>query len=421
MKNLVILISGSGTNLQRIIDCISNGEIRNAKVNLVIADRECFGLERAEKHNIRTQLIKRGKDFSENLENAIPENTDLIVLAGFLSILKPEFCQKWEGKMINIHPALLPKFGGKGMWGHHVHNAVIEADEKESGATVHFVTSGIDEGEIILQRKFEIDDEETLETLEKKIHLVEQDIFPKAIDFVLNGYSLNLLFEKVFFVFYNEHYFGKEESSFCLLHKNFKNGHNCVACNLNRQNELLFDFLESYDEFKHPYLTFNVFIWLLYLQIESIYVYCDILKIDKGKYFKTFRIIKDWANFLKHPKSFMLVHHPIFGFYETDLLNESIIAFDNEVQIEENEFQFINTDFVKDFYKNKNSDIQLKNILKNNQKVIVVFPNPVKLITDFVSEQEKFISLINANDDYKNLLDNESTLINYFENEHTSH
>ena len=111
MKNLVILISGSGTNLQRIIDCISNGEIRNAKVNLVIADRECFGLERAEKHNIQTQLIKRGKDFSENLENAIPENTDLIVLAGFLSILKPEFCQKWEGKMINIHPALLPKFG----------------------------------------------------------------------------------------------------------------------------------------------------------------------------------------------------------------------------------------------------------------------------------------------------------------------
>ena len=88
MKNLVILISGSGTNLQRIIDCISNGEIRNAKVNLVIADRECFGLERAEKHNIQTQLIKRGKDFSENLENAIPENTDLIVLAGFLSILK---------------------------------------------------------------------------------------------------------------------------------------------------------------------------------------------------------------------------------------------------------------------------------------------------------------------------------------------
>ncbi len=186
MKNLVILISGSGTNLQRIIDCISNGEIRNAKVKQVIADRECFGLERAEKHNIPTQLIKRGKDFSEKLEKAIPENTDLIVLAGFLSILKPEFCQKWENKIINIHPALLPKFGGKGMWGHHVHNAVIEAGEKESGATVHFVTSGIDDGEIILQEKFDVAENDSAETLAQKVHQIEYDIFPKAIDWVLN-------------------------------------------------------------------------------------------------------------------------------------------------------------------------------------------------------------------------------------------
>jgi len=186
MKNITILISGSGTNLQRIIECIDSGEIRDAKVNLVIADRECFGLERAEKHNIPTQLIKRGKDFSENLEKAIPENTDLIVLAGFLSILKPEFCEKWSGKIINIHPALLPKFGGKGMWGHHVHNAVIESGEKESGATVHFVTSGIDEGEIIMQGKFDVDENDTAETLAQKVHQIEYDIFPKAIDLVLN-------------------------------------------------------------------------------------------------------------------------------------------------------------------------------------------------------------------------------------------
>ena len=186
MKNITILISGSGTNLQRIIECIDSGEIRDAKVNLVIADRECFGLERAEKHNIPTQLIKRGKDFSKNLEKAIPENTDLIVLAGFLSILKSEFCEKWSGKIINIHPALLPKFGGKGMWGHHVYNAVIEAGEKESGATVHFVTSGIDEGEIILQGKFDVEENDTAETLAQKVHQVEYDIFPKAIDLVLN-------------------------------------------------------------------------------------------------------------------------------------------------------------------------------------------------------------------------------------------
>ncbi len=186
MKNITILISGSGTNLQRIIDCIDSGEIRNARIIQVIADRECYGLERAQKHQIPNELIKRGKDFAENLEQAIPENTDLIVLAGFLSILKPELCEKWEGKIINIHPALLPKFGGKGMWGHHVHNAVIAVGEKESGASVHYVTSGIDEGEVILQGKFEIDDNDTAEKVAEKVHLVEYDIFPKAIDMVLN-------------------------------------------------------------------------------------------------------------------------------------------------------------------------------------------------------------------------------------------
>lgn len=186
MKNITVLVSGSGSNLQRIIDCIDNGEIPNTKVNLVVADRDCYALERAENHHIPNQLIKRGKDFSENLEKLLPENTDLIVLAGFLSILSKEFCEKYNGKIINIHPALLPKFGGKGMWGHHVHEAVIAAQEKESGATVHFVTSGIDEGEIIFQGKFEIAENETPETLAKKVHQIEYEIFPKAIDLVLN-------------------------------------------------------------------------------------------------------------------------------------------------------------------------------------------------------------------------------------------
>lgn len=182
MKNLVVLVSGGGTNLQRIIDCIDNGEIPNAKIDLVVADRDCFGLERAEKHGIKNILIKRGKSFSENLEKELPENTDLIILAGFLSILSKNFTEKYKGKIINIHPALLPKFGGKGMWGHHVHEAVIEAKEKESGATVHFVTPEIDEGEIILQGKFDIDENDTAESLAKKVHQVEYEIFPKAIN-----------------------------------------------------------------------------------------------------------------------------------------------------------------------------------------------------------------------------------------------
>lgn len=187
MKNLVILVSGSGTNLQRIIDTVENGEIQNAKVSLVVADRECYSLERAKNHNIETVLIPRGKNFSIELGKIIPENTDLIVLAGFLSILKPEFCENWENKIINIHPALLPKYGGKGMWGHHVHNAVIEAKEKESGATVHFVTVGIDEGEAILQKSFEVTENDTTETLAEKVHKIEYEIFPIAINKVLGN------------------------------------------------------------------------------------------------------------------------------------------------------------------------------------------------------------------------------------------
>ena len=186
MKNIVVLVSGGGTNLQRIIDCIDHGEISNAIISLVVADRSCFGLERAKNQDIQSRLIPRGKGFSSELKQILPKNTDLIVLAGFLSILNKEFCESFSGTIINIHPALLPKFGGKGMWGHHVHEAVLNAGEKESGATVHYVTSGIDEGEIILQKSFEISENETVESLAEKIHQVEVEIFPKAINLVLN-------------------------------------------------------------------------------------------------------------------------------------------------------------------------------------------------------------------------------------------
>lgn len=186
MKNIVVLVSGGGTNLQRIIDCLESGEIHNATISMVIADRECFGLKRAKNHDIPAHLIPRGKFFSAELKQILPENADLIVLAGFLSILNQEFCESFSGKIINIHPALLPKFGGKGMWGYHVHEAVLAAEEKESGATVHYVTAGIDEGEIILQKSFEIAENETLESLSEKIHKIEFEIFPKAINKVLN-------------------------------------------------------------------------------------------------------------------------------------------------------------------------------------------------------------------------------------------
>jgi len=191
MNKIVVLVSGSGTNLQRIMDAIAKGEIHNTKITQVIADRDCYGLQRAAKENIPHFLLKKGKNFSHRLDQQISEDTDLIVLAGFLSFLNKDFCEKWAGKIINIHPSLLPKFGGKGMWGMNVHKAVLEAQEKKSGATVHFVTSGIDEGEIVLQEEIPISETDSLDEIAEKVHQVEYKILPKAIEQILNKKSSN--------------------------------------------------------------------------------------------------------------------------------------------------------------------------------------------------------------------------------------
>lgn len=180
-KRICILVSGGGTNLQRIIDAVLSGEIPGAEVIKVIADRPCFATTRAENHGIEVAQLKRGKDFQQQLLDAIPPDTDFMVLAGFLSILNEEICTRFKGRIINIHPALLPKFGGAGMWGAHVHKAVIDAGETYSGATVHYVTPGIDEGEIILQEAVAISEGETPASLAQKIHEIEYQIFPKAI------------------------------------------------------------------------------------------------------------------------------------------------------------------------------------------------------------------------------------------------
>ncbi len=186
MKNLVFLVSGSGSNLQRIINLIESGELPNVHINMVIADRECYAVERAKNHSITAHTITRGKHFTENLLTILPNDTDLIVLAGFLSILKTPVIEKFKGKIINLHPSLLPKFGGKGMWGIHVHEAVLAAGETESGATVHYVTAEIDEGEIIIQGKCKIFENDTPETLAQKVHAVESEILPKAISILVS-------------------------------------------------------------------------------------------------------------------------------------------------------------------------------------------------------------------------------------------
>lgn len=180
---IAVFVSGSGTNLQNIIDAVQDGRLQNLEIAMVMADRDCYAVERSLDYDLPTYLLEDRKTFSEDADHNLEgENIDLIVLAGFLSILSKEFIGKWQGKIINIHPALLPKYGGKGMYGKYVHQAVLEAGDEVSGATVHFVTPGIDEGEIILQKEFKIEKGDTVEDLQNKVAEVEKEIMVEAIE-----------------------------------------------------------------------------------------------------------------------------------------------------------------------------------------------------------------------------------------------
>ena len=183
---IAVFVSGSGSNLQSIINNIENGTL-NCEISYVIADRECFGLERAEKHGIKSIMLDKklfGKNLSDEI-NAILENdtrkTDYIVLAGYLSILSESFINKWARKIINIHPSLLQKYGGKGMYGIKVHKAVIANNEKESGCTIHFVDNGIDTGEIITNVKVPVYEDDTPEILQKRVLEKEHVLLIKGI------------------------------------------------------------------------------------------------------------------------------------------------------------------------------------------------------------------------------------------------
>jgi len=175
VKNLAILISGSGSNMQAIIDAIENGAI-NAKISVVISSNDiAFGLQRAKNHNIKTHITSL-KEFGSAqardkkiLEILKPLNIDYVILAGYLGIITSEFIAQYKDKIINIHPSLLPKFGGSGMHGQNVHKAVIAAGEKVSGATVHLVDDGIDTGRILAQDSLDILPTDTPESLAKRI------------------------------------------------------------------------------------------------------------------------------------------------------------------------------------------------------------------------------------------------------------
>lgn len=180
MVKLAVLISGSGTNLQAIINAIENNSLQ-AEICCVVSDNpDAYGLERAKFSGVPSHVVQRGEKMSEEISPLV-ETADYIVLAGFLSILSADFCKKWNRKIINLHPALLPKYGGKGMYGIHVHRAVLNNSETESGATVHWVTEEIDKGDIILQKVCAVSPKDTPKTLAQKVQKIEHQILVEAI------------------------------------------------------------------------------------------------------------------------------------------------------------------------------------------------------------------------------------------------
>jgi phosphoribosylglycinamide formyltransferase-1 len=170
--NILVLVSGNGTNLQALIDAEKKGALGPGTIVAVISDRPgAYALERARAAGIPVYMEPRGQTLSDRiLHIAKKEQAGLIILAGFLSILKGELIKMYTGRMINLHPSLLPRFGGKGMKGEQVHQAVLEAGEPESGCTVHLVDEGIDTGSILLQRRVPVLPGDTVQSLADRIH-----------------------------------------------------------------------------------------------------------------------------------------------------------------------------------------------------------------------------------------------------------
>ena len=189
-----VLVSGGGTNLQALIDSIKSGSLPEAEIVRVISSREdAFALERARVAGIKGTVLSK-KDFpdpdmlaGELIKTLEDTKTDLIVLAGYMSILHPDVIKRYSRRIINIHPSLIPKYSGRGFYGANVHKAVIEAGEKVSGATVHFVDEGIDTGEIILQREVPVKDDDDESTLAARVLEVEHTILPEAVRLVISG------------------------------------------------------------------------------------------------------------------------------------------------------------------------------------------------------------------------------------------
>ncbi len=192
---IAVLVSGGGTNLQALIDAEKRGELGNGKISLVLSSKEgVYALERASKNGIPSLVLARKdyadiKDYSKALaEKLVEENIELVVLAGFLTIIDEQVYQKFPNRILNVHPALIPSFCGKGYYGLKVHQSALEKGVKISGATVHIVTPECDAGPIVLQKAVEVKEGDTPESLQRRImEEAEWKILPEAVRLFCDG------------------------------------------------------------------------------------------------------------------------------------------------------------------------------------------------------------------------------------------
>jgi len=183
-----VMVSGGGSNLQALIDAQNTGLLGNGKIVQVISGRaDAYALKRAETNGIPSIVIDKlrfPKDQDRNdaiLSALASASTDLVVLAGYMNVLSPNIVARYRDRIVNIHPALIPKHCGKGMYGIHVHRAVLAAADQESGATVHLVDEGVDTGRILMQERVPVLPGDTAETLAERVLQVEHKIFPAAV------------------------------------------------------------------------------------------------------------------------------------------------------------------------------------------------------------------------------------------------
>jgi len=205
VTKISVLVSGGGTNLQALIDAEKRGELGNGKISLVVASKpEVYALERAKQNEIDSVVLARKdfdsiSDYSRALADLLEENeTDLVVLAGFLTIIDEQVYERFPNRILNVHPALIPSFCGKGFYGLHVHEAALAKGVKVSGATVHIVTPECDAGPIVLQKAVEVKENDTPETLQRRImEEAEWVILPRAVRLFCDN-KITVEIDKVF-------------------------------------------------------------------------------------------------------------------------------------------------------------------------------------------------------------------------------